>query len=80
MPRKLFLETKGTTAKRAWASRSILFMLLCAETPIILSIMKVWENLCKTGEKKGRIARIFLDRHVGELTAKVFRGFSASEA
>ncbi len=38
------------------------------------------ENLCKTDERKGRIARIFLDIHVGELTAKVFRGFSASQA
>jgi hypothetical protein len=38
------------------------------------------ENLCKTGEKRGRIARIFLDSHIGELTAVLFRGFSASQA
>jgi hypothetical protein len=38
------------------------------------------ENLCKTGEKKGRIARIFLDGRIGELTASLFRGFSASRA
>ena len=38
------------------------------------------ENLCKTGEKKGRIAWIYLDSHIGELTATLFRGFSASRA